>query len=83
MSDLETTNELSLSEVIDKSREFGRRHRELEDAKEFEAVKELRREWRHFSDHLHRNLRRISLDAYYDEYRREPADGEYKEESNG
>lgn len=75
MSDVETENELS--RIINRSREFGRQVRELEDAGEFEKRKAKRTEWRRFSNHLHRKYRLGAVDAYYDEYCREPNDNEY------
>jgi hypothetical protein len=78
MSDLEVT-EGELSRIINRSREFGRRIRELEDKDEWDKRRLLRTEWRRFSNHLPSRLRTASIDAYYDEYVREPTDGEYKE----
>lgn len=79
MSDLETKQ--TLSQVINKSREFGRAVRELEDKNLWDKRRLKRTEWRQFSNHLNRRYRTASIDAYYDEYCREPAEGEYKEEN--
>jgi hypothetical protein len=78
VSDLETT-ENELSRIINRSREFGRKIRELEDQEKYDERRRLRTEWRRFSNHLNRRHRIASIDAYYDEYCREPAEGEYKE----
>ena len=81
MSELETT-ENELSRIINRSREFGRRVREAEDTEQWDRRRLIRTEWRRFSNHLNRRHRTASIDAYYDEYCREPADGEYQEGSN-
>lgn len=75
VSNEETTHELS--RIINRSREFGRKIRELEDQGEFDKRRALRTEWRRFSNHLNRKYRLGAVDAYYDEYAREPADNEY------
>lgn len=75
MTELETANELS--RIINRSREFGKKVRELEDKGDFDGRKRLRTEWRRFSNHLDRKYRIGAIDAYYDEYCREPNDNEY------
>lgn len=79
MSDPETKNELS--RIINRSREFGRKVREFEDTNKWDERRRTRTEWRRFSNHLSSRHRTVSIDAYYDEYSREPAEGEYKEEN--
>lgn len=67
-------------EIVEKSLEFGRTIRELEDFGYFANRLVVRKEWRDFSNHSIDPRHRIAaVDAYYDEYCREPTDMEYEE----
>lgn len=66
--------------IIEKSRDFGRTIRELEDFGCFEERLRVRKEWKDFSNRtIDKQYRLMAVDAYYDEYCREPTDEEYKE----
>lgn len=67
--------------VVEKSLDFGRSIRELEDHGYFQERLRVRKLWRDFSNHsgLDKKLRMAAIDAYYDEYCREPTDEEYEE----
>jgi hypothetical protein len=77
MSEIREETKNERARIINRSREFGKTVRELEDKGDFGKMKAVRTEWRRFSNHLDRKYRIGSIDAYYDEYCREPADGEY------
>ena len=67
-------------DVIQRSLEYGRAIRELEDFGYMEERRKMRSQWRAFSNReIDKSLRPASIDAYYDEYCREPTDEEYKE----
>jgi hypothetical protein len=67
-------------EIIRKSREFGRRVRELEDFGYYEQRLIVRKMWRDFSNHtIDKRYRLAAVDAFYDEFCREPTDEEYEE----
>jgi hypothetical protein len=74
----ETENERA--RVCNRAREFGKTVRELEDKGEYERRKRVRTEWRRFSNHLSPKYRVGAIDAYYDEYCREPTEDEYETE---
>jgi hypothetical protein len=66
--------------IVDKSLEFGRTIRELEDFGYFEERLRVRKEWKDFSNRtIDKQFRVGAIDAYYDEYCREPTDEEYAE----
>lgn len=74
----ETKNEKA--RICNRAREFGKTVRELEDKDQWERRKSVRTEWRRWSNHLDKKYRLMAVDAYYDEYCREPVDGEYEQE---
>lgn len=74
-AEVEAGNELA--RVVNRSREFGRLIREYMDKGEIDLYRSRRVEWRRFNKHLTPKLRLISVDAYYDEFCREPMEAEY------
>lgn len=74
----ETEKVNQFSEMCHTAREFGQSVRELEDAGNFAERKTCRQQWRAWADSLPGNWRLAAVDAYYDEYSREPAEREYQ-----
>lgn len=66
--------------VVEKSLGFGRRVRELEDHGYFQERLRVRKMWKDFSNRaIDKKFRLAAIDAYYDEFCREPTDEEYDE----
>lgn len=66
--------------IVEKSLEFGRTIRELEDFGYYQERRRVRKEWKDFSNRtIDKEFRLGAIDAYYDEYCREPTDEEYEE----
>jgi hypothetical protein len=71
-------------EIIERSLEYGRLVRELEDFGYFAQRLNVRRGWKDFSNReIDKRYRLAAIDAYYDEYCREPTDEEYEEVERG
>lgn len=67
-------------EVIRRSLQFGKTIRELEDFGYFDERLAVRSQWKDFSNRqIDKEFRLAAVDAYYDEYCREPTDTEYEE----
>lgn len=63
--------------ITDRAREFGKTVRELEDKDRNEERRMARMAWRSWYKCLNKFDQRAAVDAYYDEYCREPLDNEY------
>lgn len=77
MSTTREETENSRRAITDRARKFGKTVRELEDKGLDDRRRRTRTEWRRWYKHLSKFDQRLAIDAYYDEFCREPLDNEY------